>query len=344
MTRLRTYVLLLPVCLGLNLCAWANWGAFISTGTSTAVGAPSCAEVSTSHVVCAIRSGKSAMMVNEFSGTKWGKWTALAGTVSTDPSCSGDGNGNVICAATATTGQLEWAKFNGTTWTTPALLAATLFSAPSCANDGTGKVLCVARNATGGLAYTIYNGTVWTKVANLPAVVAISRPSCTTDNNGGVICAVFSSKGVTEVTRYNGSWQTFLNIGGIAGGSPDCTSMNQNGNVVCFAMAYSSGIFGARFNGGAWSIGDWTSYSGLSGTVTSNAGCTTQSPNELVCGATAVTDNMLYANVWNGSAWSGWKPIGGSGTGSPACAPLGTGQVVCVMMTLKNQVTSVVGP
>jgi len=43
----------------------------------------------------------------------------------------------------------------------------------------------------------------------------------------------------------------------------------------------------------------------------------------LVCGATAVTDNAFYANVWGGSSWSGWSKIGGSATGSPACAPLG---------------------
>ena len=78
--------------------------------------------------------------------------------------------------------------------------------------------------------------------------------------------------------------------------------------------------------------------------VNDNAGCTTQAPGLLVCGATAVTDNAFYADVWSGTLWSGWTKIGGSGTGSPACAPLGTGQVVCVMMGLNNRLTSVVGP
>jgi hypothetical protein len=82
----------------------------------------------------------------------------------------------------------------------------------------------------------------------------------------------------------------------------------------------------------------------MSGTVNDNAGCTSQAAGLLVCGATTVTDNAFYADVWGGSSWLGWSKVGGSATGSPACAPLGTGQVVCVMTTLTNLVTSVVGP
>jgi len=98
-------VLLAPLVV---LCpyAWASWK-FVSTGTATVVGTPSCAQLSTSHVVCAARNGKSAMLVNEFSGAAWHAWTTLTGAITSNPSCSGDGNGNVICAATATTNQLQ---------------------------------------------------------------------------------------------------------------------------------------------------------------------------------------------------------------------------------------------
>jgi len=65
MTRLLMSFLLLPACLGLSNSAWAAWGKFISTGAGTAIGTPSCAQVATHHVVCAIRSGKYAVMVNE---------------------------------------------------------------------------------------------------------------------------------------------------------------------------------------------------------------------------------------------------------------------------------------
>jgi hypothetical protein len=120
--------------------------------------------------------------------------------------------------------------------------------------------------------------------------------------------------------------------------------MNQNGNVVCFAKGYASGVYGNRFFGGAWAATRWGGYGAMSAAVNDNAGCTSHTAGLLVCGATAVTDNAFYGNVWGGSSWSGWNKIGGSATGSPACAPLGTGKVVCVMKTLTNLITSVVGP
>jgi hypothetical protein len=57
-----------------------------------------------------------------------------------------------------------------------------------------------------------------------------------------------------------------------------------------------------------------------------------------------VNDNAFYADVYNGSSWSGFTKIGGTGVGSPSCAALGTGQVVCVVLGIDNKLTSVVGP
>jgi hypothetical protein len=196
------------------------------------------------------------------------------------------------------------------------------------------------------LAWSLYNGTAWSAFANL-TTTAFSAPSCTTDNNGGVICAVFTTEYATLVNRFTaGSWEGFLNIGGIAAGEPDCISMNSSGNVVCFAEAYDSGIFGARFNGGAWTLADWTGYSSIGGAVNANAGCATQAANELVCGVYGVgaDADALYSDVYNGAAWSGFASVGGTGMGTPSCAPLGTGQVACVVMGPDNKLTSTVGP
>jgi hypothetical protein len=100
------YLLFWSVCLGLMPCAQASWGPFVSTGSSTGIGNPSCAAVSTDHVVCAVRTGKAALMVNEFNGTTWSGWKILVSSVVSDPSCTSNGTGSVICAATSTTGAL----------------------------------------------------------------------------------------------------------------------------------------------------------------------------------------------------------------------------------------------
>jgi hypothetical protein len=78
--------------------------------------------------------------------------------------------------------------------------------------------------------------------------------------------------------------------------------------------------------------------------VNDNAGCTTQAAGQLVCGVIGATDSAFYANVYNGSSWSTWMKIGGTGVGTPSCAPLGSGQAVCVVLGIDNKLTSVVGP
>ena len=352
-SRMMTHIARVSLFAVLALCppAWASWSSFTSTGNATGIGNPSCASVSTGHVACAVRSGKSVLMVNEFDGTSWGTWKNLVGTVSSDPSCTNDGTGKVYCAATATNGDLEVTVLSGGAWSNPTKVTAALYSAPSCAQYTTGQVLCAARGSSGHFAWSIYNGTSWRAFATL-ATATTSAPSCTTDNNNGVICMVFTTGYATLVNRYAaGAWEGFLNIVGVAAGEPDCTSMNSDGNVACFVQgAESLGIFGTRFDGGAWNLNDWSAYGGgLGGDVSENAGCTSQAAGELVCGVYAVGvsyDSALYANVFNGSSWSGWTAVGGAGIGTPACSPLGTGtgQVVCVVMGINNKLTSVVGP
>ena len=230
----------------------------------------------------------------------------------------------------------------------PTKIQATLYSAPTCAELLSGQVLCAARSS-GGLTWSVYNGTTWSAFENL-TTWAISAPNCATDNNGGVVCMVFTIGSATEVNRYvAGAWEGFFNLGGVAGFEPDCTSMNLDGNVACFVEgSYTPGIFVTRFDGVAWTVDDWSSYAagGLGGEVSDNAGCTSQA-GELVCGAYGVGDlynSEFFADVYNGSEWSGWTLIGGSGFGAPACASLGTGQAVCVLMGVNNKLTSVVGP
>src|SRR5208283_2430872 len=132
MRKIAVGLMLLSACLLTSSAAWASWSNFVSTGTAAGISNPSCAAVSTGQVACAVRSGQSEIMVNQFSGTKWGKWESLAGTVSSDPSCTNDGTGKVYCAATATNGDLEVTVLSAGVWSTPTQVTAALYSAPSC--------------------------------------------------------------------------------------------------------------------------------------------------------------------------------------------------------------------
>lgn len=348
MKKLAACLILLSACLLMAPAASANWGGFISTGKTTGIGNPSCAPVSAGQVACAVRSGKSVIMVNQFNGTKWGTWKSLAGTVDSDPSCTSDGSGKVYCAATASNGNLQVTVLSGGSWSNPTKVSAALYSSPSCAELTAGQVLCAARSASGGLGWSLYNGTAWSKFASL-AASTVSAPSCTSDHNGGVICAVFISAEATLVNRFNGTkWEGFLNLGGVAGGNPDCTFFQPTGEVACFAKAIGGSIFVTGFNGGNWVMSSWSTYFNLQGLANDNAGCTSQASGQLVCGAIGQSNpgNAFYADVYNGSSWSGWTLVsgGGVGFGSPSCAPLGSGQVVCLIVGLSNKLTSIVGP
>lgn len=351
MKRITFALLLLSLCPLLTPVAWASWGAFTSTGTATGVGNPSCAEASTNLVACAVRNGKSSLVVSYFNGTKWGAWKSLAGTVSSDPSCTSNGADAVICAATATNGDLLFTIFNGTTrnWSTPTKVTGALYSGPSCAEYTAGQALCAARNASGGVAWSLYNGTSWSAFANLTAST-VSRPSCTTDGNGGVICGVFTTGYNMLVNRFlGGSWDGFLNVGGTSGGIPDCLYWsNTPGQVTCWVEGANGQLYYEYYNPGGWGLGNWGGYTGIGGGMNDDSGftCASQAANQIVCVEIDIyTSNQLWANVWTPSTyWQGWVELGGAGVGWPACAPLGTGQVVCMVMGPNNELTSIVGP
>ncbi len=342
-----TMYLVLSSALLMTPAAWASWGTFISTGNANGIGSPSCAPASTGQVACAVRSSKSAMMVNTFNGASWGTWKSLTGTVVSDPSCTSDGKGNVFCAATASNGDLEVSILKAGVWSTATTVTAALYSAPSCAEYVAGEVLCTARSASGGLTWSLYNGTSWSAFASL-TTSTVSAPSCTSDDNGGVICAVYTTGYATLMNRYSaGKWEGFLNLSGIGSGNAlDCVFWQAPGEVACFGKGYGSSIFVTTFNGLSWIVGDWSDYFDLEGSTNDNAGCALQAVGQLVCGAIGigVGNAAFFADVYNGSVWEGWAEIGGTGTGTPACSPLGTGQAVCVIMGVNNKLSSVVGP
>ena len=325
--------------------SWATWSGPKGTGTATGIGSPSCAQVSTNKVACAVLTEKASIMVNEYNGSAWSTWKVLTGAAASSPSCTSDGDGKVICAATASTGSMLVTIFNGSAWSTPTDVTAALYSAPSCAEYTSGKVLCVARNASGGLAWSLYSGTAWSTFANI-STTTVSGPACTSDHNSGVVCAVYTAGGVTLVDKFvGGSWKGLLNIGGQAEASPDCTFWKSNGEVACFAKGQSSEVYITTYNGGTWSVSNWESYQGLGGIVNDNASCTSQATGDLVCGAIGPDGgNLFYGNTYNGAAWSGWVTTSTKGFGSPSCAPLTTGKAVCLVTGFNNELSSIVGP
>jgi hypothetical protein len=324
----------------------ASWSTVVSTGSATGVGVPSCAQVTSGNVVCAVRTINAAMMVNEYNGSAWSSWKTLAGSVSSNPSCTRNGQGEVVCGASAVGGGLWITTYNGSSWATPTVVSGALASAPSCAEYKAGEVLCVARGSSGGLIWTLSDDGKWSSFATISADT-VSPPSCTSDQASGVVCSVYTTGGQTLVNRFHdGGWLGFLNIAGEAGGEPDCTYWKPTGQVACFAKSVQGGIYVTTFNGGSWATGSWiVGYEGIGGVAADNANCVSQSTGDLVCAAVGPNDaNQLFTNVYNGSSWAGWSSRGGKWIGVPSCALLEEGKAICVAVATNNQLSSVVGP
>jgi hypothetical protein len=299
-TRLTISIALLLLALQ-TYPSFAAWGSFVSTGTTKVNSDVSCAPTTGGQAVCAASGFGNTMLVNQFNGSAWSGWKALAGVITSAPSCAKDGNGNVICAARSSSGGMSATVFNGTIWSAEIKVTGALATGPSCASLGGGRVLCAARSATGGLTSSVFNGTAWSAFDS-QAATATSAPSCGSDDGGRAICAMRDTAGRVIVNRYNGSaWDGFINIAGLASDEPVCGNFGVSGEAVCFARGTDLALWGARFTGGTWIVAHWTAWGTLGGVINSRGGCAVTISGQLVCGAIAITDSALYVNHYNGT-------------------------------------------
>ena len=342
MKKIGRWAVVVVGCLALAAPAWAAW-TVTKIGAARAISDASCVQDTINHMVCAVMSEKSAMMVDVFNGTGWSGWKSLAGVIVSKPSCSSAGSGLVVCAATASSGGMEYATYNLKTWSTPKTISGTLYSGPSCAPTNGGAV-CVARSSVGGLTWATWNGSAWSAFKTL-ATKAISAPSCVAAGTGDVICAFFTSESATLVNAFTGTgWRGFLNLGGSGEGDPSCSVTV--GRIVCVEKSFDAGIMANFYTEPNWVLSSWGGYQDLGGSEAQNAGCAADETGGVlvhICGVIGIVDNAFYRSVWEGT-WSPWVFVGGIGAGIPDCEPLGTGQVLCVMRNIDNTLSSVIGP
>jgi hypothetical protein len=253
-----------------------------------------------------------------------------------------------VCAARAVNGQLQYSVFDpvANVWTKSLKVAGSaLFSGPSCARLAAGSVLCAARGATGGLTYSIFSGGLWAPFSSLAASVA-GRPACASGAASQVVCAVISPATYSvSVTRYaSGAWSAFVPLGGVTG-SDDlrCTSLESGGAVACFVQASNSVLLVNRLTGGGWP-GAWSGWTQLSLGTNANGACGVTSPGQLACTNIATSDGALWGVTFDGVFWGSWTKLGGLLVGTPGCAGLGNGKVVCVATGVDNKAAFSVGP
>ena len=121
--------------------------------------------------------------------------------------------------------------------------------------------------------------------------------------------------------------------------------MGLPGQVVCFALGLNTALWGRRFNGGTWTLANWSPWGSLGGLVFGNPSCTSINAGQLICGVIAQTDSVLYTNQFNGTSWLGWVKVGtATGIRSPSCTLLTAGKALCAIVGVANKAASTVGP
>jgi hypothetical protein len=178
--------------------AWAAFGPLVTMGPTVVLSDPSCASPADGQAVCAARGLGQTLVVNKWSGSSWGGWKPVAGTVTSNPSCSSDGSGRVVCAARNDTGGISATVYNGTVWGALTKVGGQITFEPSCAPLTAGKVLCVARNTIGGFTSTVFNGTTWSLFKTLKGSI-IGPPGCGSDGAGAVVCLATSTTSIFNV-------------------------------------------------------------------------------------------------------------------------------------------------
>src|SRR5207249_1890474 len=103
------------------------------------------------------------------------------------------------------------------------------------------------------------------------------------------------------------------------------TSLGHKYDLVNADNLRGVGMWNLNYGGGApelWNLlaakfTATTPWSSLGGAVTSGAAATSWASNRVDVFVRG-TDSATYQNTWNGTAWAGWKLLGGTATSKPA--------------------------
>ncbi len=352
----------LPILLGLiastgaTTVGFAGWGNTTTLGATQLVSDPACASDAPGKAVCAALGPASTLYVNRFNGTSWSGWSSRGIVGLETPTCSGIGTGKAICGVRTASLQLTAIQWNGTSWSSPVTVGSPLESGPSCALLTTGKAICAGRATAGGIASSLYSGASWSTAAWSTLAVltdaTYTAPDCTSDAAGRAICAYLIGASNVTVREFDGTkWIGPINLGGRATVPPRCTEAGAAGKVGCFAVGTEAALYQNLFAGGAFSLSGWSGFGSLGGLVHGfDCSQTGQKAGQVrySCAATALVDNALYTNDYNGASWGGWTSRGGKYEGAPACFPLDRtttpGKVMCVVRTQGNTASSIRGP
>ena len=194
------------------------------------------------------------------------------------------------------------------TWSAESVLAVNATN-PAVASSGSGFMAVYEVYESG--AYRLYGNsysTGWgtaTRISGSTAVVDTPKIAA----NPSDYMAVWTESGHINASRYTSSWSAPVTLDGSAYGAyyPQIAC---NGSGYAVAWSKSSAFYAAIHNGTAWAAEAKISTNAGGGLQIASNG----SGYAAVWWGASGNNNVIYANIWNGSAWGG-EQLAGLSTG-----------------------------
>ena len=253
-------------------------------------------------------------------------WASVGGSVVSAPeAAAGSGTSEDVFARGPGNALLQ-DHWNGGAWAGWASIAGNVTGDVGAVSNGMSRTDVFTGGTDNQLYHQTWNGSSWSPPVALGGVLtygpdASLRPGTPAHvdvwvaGTGGQLFHKWSDDGGNTY----GAWQA---LGGVLTSDPRAVSWSA-GRVDIFARGTDFQLYHRWWDAAS----GWSQWQALGGYLTSAPDVASCASGRLDVFARG-TDNGLWRLSWNGAAWSGWLPLGGSWSNAPSaqCRP-GTSQV-----------------
>jgi thiol-disulfide isomerase/thioredoxin len=250
----------------------------------------------------------------------WGAWSPVGGQLAsgTSPATCAQDAKSLDVFVQGTDSALWYKHSDGSNWSAWQSLGGALSASPAAVSQSTGKIDVAVRGTDSALwsKSTTNGGSSWSGWSKIGGqLLAGTGPAAYAwgDTRIGWMVTGTDNQLWHMWTDSSGthSWQS---LGGVLTSSPSATS-SASGAIDVFVRGTDNALWQRGYSNNAW--GSWASPGGQLASGTGPAACSWGAGrlDVFVQG----TDTVLWHKSYNG-AWSGWEPLGGSLTSSPAAA------------------------
>ena len=294
---------------------WAGWQSL-----SGATPSPPAICSSGTNMILVVRGMDNGIYLKTFTNGAWSSsWVSPGGATQDQPSCAVlngtlyivvRGLDNVTYTNSMSLATLTWSGWVSLNGQTP--VAPVLVVTPSA-----NRLDLIVRGLANGIYHKAFVNGAWAATWDTPGGNTPDIPAAETDGRALDIVV----RGIDNGLWYNSydftssSWSNWLSVGGATSTAPS-VAFDSSGTLHLLVTGLANGIWHiSRTAAGVWSQ-SWDS----------PGGTTPDRPALIQFGSRVAvlvrgTNNSLFSDILDHSAWSGWTDLGGTSISPPAISP-----------------------